>query len=83
MPSGELSSELFNTWLERVTEICSDSGHLEVAIIKLGDVLIHAPQTRVDYGSIILSLEHLMPEMLMRLVVAIVQAFSTHEEYIP
>jgi len=37
------SAEHFNEWLQRVKTLCRESGHLEVALIKIGEVLIHAP----------------------------------------
>ena len=36
------SAEHFNEWLQRVKNICIESGHLEVALINIGEVLIHA-----------------------------------------
>jgi len=33
----------FNEWLQRVKTLCSESGHLEVALINIGEVLIYAP----------------------------------------
>lgn len=44
LSSDGFSSELFNTWLERVKVVCADSGHLEVAMISIGGVLIHTPK---------------------------------------
>lgn len=38
-----LSKEHFNEWLQRVKTLCAKSGHLEVALINIGEVLIHAP----------------------------------------
>ena len=40
---GTFSEEHFTQWLQRVKEACSASGHLEVALIHIGEVLIHAP----------------------------------------
>lgn len=40
---GTFSEERFTEWLQRVKEICTESGHLEVALINIGEVLIHAP----------------------------------------
>lgn len=37
------SEERFAEWLQRVKEICAESGHLEVALNKIGEVLIHTP----------------------------------------
>ena len=37
------SAEHFNEWLHHVITICEESGHLEVALIHIGEVLIHAP----------------------------------------
>ncbi|MBN2010938.1 hypothetical protein JW960_16435 [candidate division KSB1 bacterium] len=33
----------FLNWIKQVKNICSDSGHLEVALNKVGEVLIHCP----------------------------------------
>jgi hypothetical protein len=38
---GTFSEEGFNEWLQGVKAICSESGHLEVALSKIGEVLIH------------------------------------------
>jgi len=40
---GKFSEERFTEWLQRVKEVCTESGHLEVALINIGEVLIHAP----------------------------------------
>jgi len=40
---GKFSEEHFSEWLQKVKEICSESGHLEVALINIGEVLIHTP----------------------------------------
>ncbi len=40
---GSLNDFHFSTWLYRVKEICMESGHLEVAFIHIGQVLIHCP----------------------------------------
>ncbi|WP_241973617.1 hypothetical protein [Aliidiomarina shirensis] len=37
------SEERFTEWLQRVKEACTESGHLEVALINIGEVLIHTP----------------------------------------
>jgi len=37
------NEEYFNEWLRRVKTLCEESGHLEVALINIGKVLIHAP----------------------------------------
>jgi len=37
------SAEHFNEWLQRVKELCIDSGDLEVALVHIGEVLFHAP----------------------------------------
>ena len=37
------SAEHFNEWLQQVKTLCTKSGHLEVALINIGEVLIHAP----------------------------------------
>ena len=40
---GTFSEERFTEWLQRVKESCIETGHLEVALIKIGEVLIHTP----------------------------------------
>ena len=40
---GELRPEQFTDWLKRTKETCAESGHLEVALIRIGGVLIHTP----------------------------------------
>lgn len=40
---GTFSDEHFIEWLQRVKEVCTASGHLEVALINIGEVLIHTP----------------------------------------
>ena len=35
--------EQFKKWLKRTKEVCAESGHLEVALMHIGKVLIHAP----------------------------------------
>jgi len=42
-PDGSFSGDFFTEWLLRVKEICTESGHLEVALINVGEVLIHSP----------------------------------------
>lgn len=41
--NGDFDDGFFLKWLQRVKEICSDSGHLEVALINVGHVLVHSP----------------------------------------
>ena len=36
------SEERFRSWLQRVKNLCMESGHLEVALISIGQVLFHA-----------------------------------------
>ena len=38
---GTFSEERFTEWLQRVKDVCTESGHLEVALINIGEVLIH------------------------------------------
>lgn len=40
---GTFSAERFTEWLQRVKNVCTESGHLEVAFINIGEVLIHTP----------------------------------------
>ena len=42
-PDGQFSTEQFTQWLEQVREICTESGHLEVALNHVGQILIHCP----------------------------------------
>ena len=40
---GIFNAELFDQWLQKVKELCKESGHLDVALISIGEVLIHTP----------------------------------------
>lgn len=40
---GTFSGERFSDWLQFVKKSCTESGHLEVAFIRIGEVLIHTP----------------------------------------
>jgi hypothetical protein len=40
---GKLDTSKFIGWLQRVKECCAESGHLDVSLLKFGEVLIHAP----------------------------------------
>ena len=40
---GTFSEQHFTEWLQGVKLLCTESGHLEVALIRIGEVLIHAP----------------------------------------
>ena len=40
---GTFDEARFIKWLERVKTVCTESGHLEVALIHIGEVLIHTP----------------------------------------
>ena len=40
---GTFSQEAFEEWLLQVKELCGESGHLNVALIHIGQVLIHSP----------------------------------------
>ena len=40
---GIFNAELFTRWLQRVKELCKESSHLDVALISIGEILIHAP----------------------------------------
>jgi len=40
---GTFNADHFNEWLRRVKEVSIESGHLEVAMIHIGEVLIYAP----------------------------------------
>ena len=40
---GIFNGEQFTAWVQRVKETCAESGHLEVALIHIGEVLIHVP----------------------------------------
>lgn len=39
------SADAFSSWVKKVREKSSESGHLEVALIQLGGVLIHSPKS--------------------------------------
>ena len=40
---GSFDGDQFKSWLQRVKNICTETGHLEVALITTGEVLIHCP----------------------------------------
>ena len=40
---GQFSPEQFTEWLKQTKKACAKSGHLEVALLHIGKVLIHAP----------------------------------------
>jgi hypothetical protein len=40
---GTFSEERFEAWLKSVKDQCTKSGHLEVALIKIGEVLLYCP----------------------------------------
>lgn len=40
---GSFSGDFFTKWLQRVKELSAESGHLEVALINVGEVLVHSP----------------------------------------
>ncbi len=40
---GSFNDTHFLNWLQRVKKSCKESGHLEVALIEIGKVLIHCP----------------------------------------
>jgi len=42
-PDGTFSGEQFTQWLEHTKSACTESGHLEVALTHLGQVLIYCP----------------------------------------
>ena len=41
---GAFNAEQFEKWVRRVKELCTESGHLEVALRHIGKVLIYAPE---------------------------------------
>ncbi len=40
---GSFSEESFKQWLKSVKATCEESGHIEVALLQVGSVLIHCP----------------------------------------
>ncbi|MFZ2358081.1 MAG: hypothetical protein WA040_01940 [Anaerolineae bacterium] len=40
---GSFDEDRFSAWLRRVQEICTDSGHIDVALSTIGEVLIYSP----------------------------------------
>ncbi len=42
-PDGTFSQEHFTEWLKQTKETCAESGHLEVALTHIGQVLIYCP----------------------------------------
>jgi hypothetical protein len=43
LDDGSFSPDAFETWLKEMKETCEKTGHLEVAMSQLGQVLIYAP----------------------------------------
>lgn len=43
LDDGSFSSDDFKVWLQNVKKLCMESGHLEVAMIKVGEVLFYTP----------------------------------------
>lgn len=43
LEDGSFSTEKFETWLKLVNQKCNETGHLEVAMIKVGEVLFYCP----------------------------------------
>jgi hypothetical protein len=41
--NGEFIAEQFSSWLRTVKDLCNKSGHLEIALSNVGEVLIYAP----------------------------------------
>ena len=41
---GDFDGDKFKNWVRRVKEISTESGHLEVALTHIGQVLIHCPE---------------------------------------
>ena len=42
-PDGSFSQEQFGQWLQQTKKMCAESGHLEVALIHVGQVLFYCP----------------------------------------
>ncbi len=42
-PNGTFSPDHFRQWLAQVKQTCEESGHIEVALINIGKVLIYCP----------------------------------------
>lgn len=42
-PDDSFSGELFSKWLEKVKALCAETGHLEIALSHVGQVLINCP----------------------------------------
>ena len=42
-PDDVFSQEQFTQWLEQTKKMCAESGHLEVALLHIGQVLIYCP----------------------------------------
>ena len=40
---GTFSGDALTAWLNEVKEVCTESGHLEIALSRIGHVLIHTP----------------------------------------
>lgn len=44
LDDGTFDEGHFKEWVGRVVEVCTESGHLEAALVQIGEVLIHAPR---------------------------------------
>src|SRR5205823_4084873 len=40
---GTFDGEALNAWLNKVKEICAESGHLKIAMQQVGEVLFYSP----------------------------------------
>ncbi len=43
LPDGQFSPGVFKAWVEGVRAECERTGHIEVALLVIGEVLIHTP----------------------------------------
>jgi hypothetical protein len=43
---GKFKKQLFSKWIKAVKSICTESGHIEIALYHFGRVLIHSPEDK-------------------------------------
>jgi len=43
-PDGSFSDKEFLAWIEEAKRICNESGHIDVALLRIGEVLIYSPE---------------------------------------
>lgn len=46
---GSFDEAYFRNWLDNVKELCINSGHLDAALVTVGEVLIHSPKDKSGF----------------------------------